>query len=347
MRNENFIIVKTQLLYCPECNLEHEVKLIKRRTKSLIKNQEVEHEETLYYCEVNDEIFETAEMANKNMLNARNAYRKQNGLLTSNEIKEIRDKYKITQEELAILLNLGEKTIARYETKAIQEEAYNTLLVLIKDNYNFALDCLNKNKKAFSSKRYKEIFDTITKFITLEANEILLEQTLENDYLEINPNSKSNGNQKLNISKIKNMFIYFVENTCNVFKVKLMKLFWYADALCFLENNKSISGLVYKHKELGALPIGWDKIVNLNVVEKEDVTFSISTSTQFVSKNIPFNKTYFNESELDILKRVCTRFENVSGFEISNIMHEEDIYKGTKFGELLNYDEIEKLKIKI
>ena len=43
------------------------------------------------------------------------------------------------------LLGWGEATISRYESKAIQDEAYDTMLRLIKDNPLQALEFLKKN----------------------------------------------------------------------------------------------------------------------------------------------------------------------------------------------------------
>lgn len=73
-------------------------------------------------------------MTNENLLNARNAYRVKMGLLTSDEIVAIRESYGLSQVDLAKLLGWGEATISRYESKGIQDEAYDTMLRLVKDN---------------------------------------------------------------------------------------------------------------------------------------------------------------------------------------------------------------------
>ena len=46
------------------------------------------------------------------------------GLLTSDEIVAIRESHGLSQADLAKLLGWGEATISRYESKAIQDEAY-------------------------------------------------------------------------------------------------------------------------------------------------------------------------------------------------------------------------------
>lgn len=82
---------------------------------------------------------------NKNLLNARNAYRKKKGLLTSDEIVAIRESYGLSQVDLAKLLGWGEATISRYESKAIQDEAYDMMLRLVKDDPLKAMELLKKN----------------------------------------------------------------------------------------------------------------------------------------------------------------------------------------------------------
>lgn len=55
----------------------------------------------------------------KGVVNSLDSYRKLEKLLTSKEIKQIRNKYKITQLEMAKLLGVGDVTVTRYETKQI------------------------------------------------------------------------------------------------------------------------------------------------------------------------------------------------------------------------------------
>jgi len=52
-----------------------------------------------------------------------------------------------------------------------------------------------------------------------------------------------------------------------LYKVKLMKLLWYTDAIFFGRYGKSMTGLVYKHLPFGALPIGYDEIISLPTVK--------------------------------------------------------------------------------
>ena len=163
---KEYIVIGKRTIDCPLCDEEHEVEVRERMSKTIIKDEEVEYKEVYLYCENADEDeneFVLGKMLNTNLLSARNAYRKKHNLLTSNEIVKIRNNYGLSQVELARLLGWGEATISRYESKAIQDEAYDNILRLIRDNPMKAIELLDKNKDKFTNERYSQIRETISK----------------------------------------------------------------------------------------------------------------------------------------------------------------------------------------
>ena len=339
-------IIKEEKIFCLECGQEHNVKLQQGRTKCIIRDEEIEYDEIYYFCELSDERFETTDLINTNLLAARDEYRKIHNLLQSKEIKKIREKFKITQEEFSLLLGFGAKTIARYETKQIQDLSNDCLMRLFNDDYNFALNQLKKQRDFLQPDRYEELYAMIIGFIKMTSNEILEETALKNDYIWLDEENEYNGNTSLNIDKIKNMMIYFANNTENLTKVKLMKLLWYCDAISYMQKQKSMTGLVYKHKEFGALPIGWDKIIDLNCVDKDEYLYGEHLCTKFLPKKYTnIDENVFYNYEINILRSVCDKFKTIGAKEISNIMHKEDIYMNSVEGEFLNFKNIKKLKM--
>jgi putative zinc finger/helix-turn-helix YgiT family protein len=66
--------------------------------------------------------------------NAISIYRKKHGLLSADEIRAIRERYGLTQADLARLLRLGGNTVSRWESgRNIQTAAMDMLLRLIRD----------------------------------------------------------------------------------------------------------------------------------------------------------------------------------------------------------------------
>ena len=338
-------ILKKEKLVCPFCEEEREMEVKKIKQIEKVKNLDVEYEAVVYYCSECDEYFESGEMMESNLRALRDAYRVKMGLLTTEEIVAIRDKYRISQEDFAIILGFGEKTIARYETSAIQDKPYDDLMRLFDKDYNFAYEQVQNAKDKLSNKKFEQISNSIKGFIYLESQKIDNEKMLSNQYIMMDEPNSSNGFTLLNIDKIKSMMAFFAKFTKNLFTVKLMKLFWYSDALSYQRTGKAISGLVYKHMPMGALPVGYKEICDLDSVNREHFEIHESISTQFLPKDTDeINESLFTLDELRVLNDVCKKFENASGSELSDIMHEEKVYQVTEPNEILHFLLIEKLK---
>ena len=235
---ETSTLIKKVHMDCPLCGKTHEVEERKRFATLIVKGEEVTYEERFYFCANADEDeneFETGSMTNTNLLNARNAYRVKRGLLTSDEIVAIRENYGLSQVDLARLLGWGEATISRYESKAIQDEAYDTMLRLIKDNPLIALEFLKKNASKFSDLKRVEIRAKIVENLDSYGKEYLTRQAFEGEYADFEELSDANGFTVLDVDKIEAIISYIAEEVSNLFKVKLMKMLWYVDSLSYKE----------------------------------------------------------------------------------------------------------------
>ena len=61
-------------------------------------------------------------------------YRRKHGLLSADEIRAIRERFDLTQADLARLLRLGANTVSRWESgRNVQSAAMDMLLRLIRD----------------------------------------------------------------------------------------------------------------------------------------------------------------------------------------------------------------------
>lgn len=150
-------LIKEVNYSCPLCEKIHKVRVIEEETKALIKNKPVEYKEIYYFCLESNEEFYPEEIMDENLLKAKDSYRRLNGLLTSSEIKEIRNYYGLNQKEFSNLFGWGDITIQRYENKSIQDETYDEVLRRTKDDPMFVYNELKKHKDKFSVDRFKEL----------------------------------------------------------------------------------------------------------------------------------------------------------------------------------------------
>lgn len=337
---ENIKSIRKVHMNCPLCDKIHEVDEITRISVTEVKDEEVSYEEKVYCCGYSPEEeneFCSGSMINDNMLKARNAYRLKKGLLTSDEIVAIRECYGLSQVDLARLLGWGDATISRYESKAIQDEAYDVMLRLIKDDPLKALELLKKNAHKFPIMKRMKIRENMIDKLNSWGKEFLTRQTLKGEYVSFEEMSDSNGFTLLNIDKIEAMISYIAGSVDNLFKVKLMKMLWYSDVLAFVNNSCSMSGLVYRHEPMGALPVGHYSLMNLerlNVKEEESYT---GGTMIHIYPSADMNYSVLSTEDINILDRVINKFKNFKAKDIVEYMHRERAYRETSPGAIIPF----------
>jgi len=326
--------------YCPFCNKEHEVQRIHTETSLEIKGEMVEYMEESYVCPITSHeegnSWAPGKMFDENLQRARDAYREKHNLLTSSQIIEIRKKYKFTQKELSNLLGGGDVTVARYETKLIQEETFDSLLRMVSKSPSFALEQLIKHRYLFNDTRFDEIKSMLRDMIKTDNNAHLRYQAISNKYIDYDIECDANGYKLLDIEKVGDIISYFAKHVENLYKVKLMKLLWYCDVLFFNKYGRAITGLVYLHKPLGALPLAHDEIIYLPTIRVIAEEYEESTSYHIVPFTDAAEPTFPLE-EQEILSKVALQFKSMTGKAISDYMHEEDAYKETAQNAVILY----------
>ena len=336
--NKDYLI-STNEMDCPVCNKVHTLEIRKRLTQAVVKEEIVDYEEVYYLCPLSDEEeneFAPAGIMDENLLRARDAYRIKKGLLTSYDIADIRNFYGLTQSDFAALLGWGDVTVTRYESKTIQDETYNNMMRMVYENPMLALEYIDKHKDRFTIEKYKKIRKNIANKVEELGSLYLKKQEINSLYVNFEEKSEFNGYKTLDIEKLANVIGYFSQFAENLYKVKLMKLLWYADAIFYGRYGSSMTGLVYKHMPLGALPIAYDEIIYLptvKVVEEiiyEDISYRICP-------NKKVNISDFSLEELSVLEMVATTFKNYRSKEIVDYMHKEKAYKDTVPNQIIPY----------
>lgn len=342
---ENSTLIRRVHMECPICDKVHEVEERTRQAMITMKGEEVTYEERFYYCayaEEEEAEFESAKMSNENLLNARNAYRRKQGLLTSEEIVAIRESYGLSQVDLARLLGWGEATISRYESKAIQEEAYDVMLRLIGHNPLMALEFFKKNEKKFSDVKGKELRARIIEKIEESGKEYLARQVFEGEYASYDVPSDSNGYTKLDIDKLEAIISYLAKEDSKLVKMKLMRMLWYLDALAYKKNGCAMTGLVYRHEEQGALPVGHCSLMNLQGVNVKEEVSGDYNMVVHVYPNERMDYSVIGDEEKEILDVVVERFrvfkENVEN------MKEGEVYERTSVGAVIPFSLVRESK---
>lgn len=336
MLPSNEILIEKISYDCPICDEIHIIEIRKRKTKGLIKNETIEYEEIIYYCENEDDEFTPGDILDENLLRARDAFRLAHGLLTSSELKTIRKEYNLTQKEFSSILGWGDITIQRYEKKSIQDETYDKIMRMFYENPIFALELIDKHKELVDEARYAELRNLIKLKIKTNGNLELKLQEIKNSYIDYEELSDSNGLMQLNLKKVNEIMVYYANSINLLYKVKLLKLLWYTDALYYKKYGTSMTGLVYKHLPLGAVPIGYEEILSFTSIKVDEEYNNHYTAYRITAKE-PTNFHSFTSQEIECLQEVFEFFKNKNTNFVVEYMHDEKAYLCTSSDEIIPY----------
>lgn len=332
---------------CSVCNMLHEVEERARMTSTVIKGEKVFCEEHYYVCTGSHKDnceFQTENLMSNNQMAARNAYRKTHDLLTSDEIVAVRENYGLTQVEAARLLGWGEATIARYESKAIQDEAYDTMLRIIQDDPFRAIALLDKNSDKFPESKRVQIRAKMAEKLDSYGKEYLSRQVFASEYVQFSVPSDFNGYKLLDIDKVESIVSYYASQITGLCKFQLMNLLWCADALHFKTYSNSMTGLVYCHEPAGILPVGHVNLTclkNVNAHVEEDYE---ATRYHFYP-NTSLDPSGLSKNETAILDTVISKFRNYDAPLLASCIQEESAYAQTELGNLIPYSLAKKIRV--
>lgn len=338
-------IVKSEKRLCPCCMEEHEVKTVLVEETATFKNSKVDYEASYLFCENAEELYMEESQIQENDIRLKNAYRRKQGLLTSEEIVAIRLKYGITQSDLCVLLGWGAKTITRYESHQVQDRAHDTILRKIGQDPEWFLVLLADAKEHLSDAAYKKYFEAATRLYE-KNKDIYLKKAIEADYAGYAGNKMLHGNTELSLDKVVDVIRYFAASSKirKLYKVKLMKLLWYADALSYKRRGFAMTGLVYQALPMGAVPVGHNAIIDLKDVPCEEVDMGEGNGYYF-SLSEPTTYKTLTEDDVKILDAVIEKLGSMSKTEIVAFMHKEEAYEKTTFKDIISFEYAKHLQI--
>jgi len=335
--------IKTEKKLCLICMEEHEVQTISIKDTEEFKGEKVSFNATYEYCSYGDEFLETEEMLKANDLALKDAYREKVGLLTSKEIIAIRDKYEVSQKDFSEVLDWGRATITRYENHQVQDRAHDDVLRKIDADPKWFLQMLTRCKGKISDKAYEKYHKAARAVFREMKNRYLMDsiQALYASFME----DIITGGVALNLTKVIETINYYASKVSSLHKVKLMKMLWYGDYVSYKRRGESITGLVYSALPMGAVPVGYEQILDLDGVEFETVLYDMDGIGYKFHPVEGFQIRELTPEDLEILDTVISEVGHLNSQEIIDKMHHEDAYKSTGRNSIILFTHASKLSI--
>ncbi len=142
------------------CEFCHE--LVSYTTKCEVKEEMVNNGLIVYdeYYDICDKChnkFFSSRTFDRNMMEYGEKIKKQNDLITIEELNELLKKYNIGKKPLSLVLGLGEVTISRYFDGYTPDRIYSDLLKSVLNNPKIMRNYLEKNKNLISDVAYRKV----------------------------------------------------------------------------------------------------------------------------------------------------------------------------------------------
>lgn len=311
-----------KVIECPYCDgqakLDRQAKELTYR-KDLFKV--VEH---FYKCDLCKEEFTTTETDTVTLLQAHNQYREKYSIPFPEEIYAIRENYELSATKMSEVLGLGINGYANYEKGEIPTPAIGNLIYTA-DNPEVFKMMLEKAKHYFSDGMYSSTIDRVS-FIIDKHKGINYYQWKLNQHTE--PNSFT-GFKKINKDKIANVLIAFITKCNNEYndRLKLNKLLFYTDFLCYKLTGYSITGLTYRAIQYGPVPTFYDNIYTCLENEGGIISNWVKDENGSAKENFVTDGSYdshlFSPHEQLIIDLIAENFKDISTWDLVDLSHKE------------------------
>ena len=330
---------------CPECG-GNDVTEVPQEQKIEIRGDVITVESPSFLCHSCNSEWEMLETGNDYLDAAYRIYRERHHLLQPEEIRDLRNRYSLTQGELARLLGWGLVTLNRYEKGALQDQAYDSALRLLEDPANL-FKLLKQRPDVLDQAKYGKVQEKLKHLINDAMESCLLAP-----YFDYPPGIES-GLSVFSLEKCINMILSLCSG--GIYKTKLNKEMFYADFKHFRDHGRSITGLKYIHARYGPVPLMYTVLLG-SLIEKRKITVQEISygeadtggddiiAEQYDAAEKP-QLSVFSDSELHTILSVKSHFSTFSSRKITSFSHEEPAYKRTSEQETISYEYARELGI--
>lgn len=287
------------------------------------RGEEYPYIQTVWLCEDTGERFTDDEGDTAGFVQVTNQYREKYGIPYTDEIIAIRKRYGISAQKMSLILGFGINQYRLYEQGEVPNVSNGRIIRSI-SNPKVMLDLLESSRNVLTAAEYQKKSDRIKSEIA-NSERYKIEQ-YETNRVYRSVRGAGNGYAPLSLCRLKNLMLFILENSNDVWCTKMNKLLFYIDFIAYRENGMAISGLSYKAIDFGPVPERWDVVYSeFDEVHQElrgvgDFVGSILTATDKA------DMTLFSEREYKVMEQVCAVQGRLSSRELSRLSHEENAW---------------------
>lgn len=276
-------------------------------------------------------------------------YRKRKGLLTPEEIRKMRERFRLSQRSLAALLGMSEATVNRYEGGGLQDEAHDQAIRAFQ-NPAVVRDVLERRGDRLSAWQRRKVLDALDSEIETPRRGI----TLSGEPLGMpNELSAKTGYRRFEYLRYVGVVIWLCRNFPVVTATSLNKLLFYVDFLHFKSEAVSLTGAAFRRLQYGPVPAAyggleqWMELQGFIDIQEAKYGHGKMGREFRPGPKAEELKAEFTVRELKILEAVKSAFKNLTPGEIGDRSHQESGWKDTEDRALIGYDKAADLSLAV
>lgn len=328
--------------FCPNCEKETSQHFINRVEEIKIRELQIPVHLEYYVCEECGKDYEKPQPDYDPLDAAYREYRKRKGMLQPEDIRSFRKEIGLTQDELSRVLGIGIATLNRYEKGALQTDAHDQVIQLLKQPANL-LNVLQAKPELLDETTRKGLIHQLLENSILGGD--LLENAVER-FGNYAPDLFS-GYLRFDATKLFQAMKYFCFGQ-KIIKRMLVELLFTADFKHFKEHGVSITGARYAYAKNGPVLLQATTWLAAASEWKSELICEDQSSSEYLAEIYTSGEPeykVFSPSELSVLAAVKDRFQNLEQHQIKETFQPAFSYRKAKNGELISYQLAHELEI--
>lgn len=285
------------------------------------RGEPYEYVHTAWLCADSGEKFTTDEADDAGFLQVTNQYRIKYGIPFTDEIVAVRAKYGISASKMSLILGIGVNQWRRYEAGEVPSVSNGRMIHSIMNPEVFR-NYVWSARNLLDEKEYYRLLSGIDSIIkTGSASEVY-----DRARVFQCERGMTNGFAPQSLDRLKNVLLYIIEKSGDVFCTKMNKLLFYIDFLAYRRCGMAVTGLSYKALDYGPVPERWDRVYSqFDEIVQEPRRYGDKEGNVLVSDKSA-DKGLFTASELSILDEVCAAFSDLTSVCLSDMSHKEEAW---------------------
>lgn len=337
--------------FCPTCEDLRETRRESREETYKVRGQDITVPVSVEVCANCGEALGDDEQDQQIIMAALDEYRRQHGLLSPDQIREIRQTYRLSQKSFARLLGMSEATINRYERGSLQEPSHDSAMRACKDP-QFVRGLLQRRGDLLSPWKRKRVEAALAG--QLPAAPVFLQALSETGWLCMPQEvSEHTGFRRFEYRRFSAVVTWLCSRLGKVSRTAVNKLVFYADFLNFRTATVSLTGAPYRRLQYGPVPANYGQLLD----QMEADEYLTCTEVEYPNGSTGFYyqpgpkagqlDVQFTQHERQVLERVSETLGGLTAKDISERSHKESAWQDTEDRQLISYQKAASLSLSL